>query len=1193
MEIFIRDVPGQVTENGMRRQLQPYIDKLSIKTYHCRKQIQKRFATVTFLHVQEGQSFLKAYGGQFKAPNFSGEQQQLRILGTPVYCTISAKKVNQLLLKSLAKEEKDRLTLDEKPATKARTISGTTRSFSFSSVSCGVWGYEGSKLCFIPYFSHNHHGEGVAKFGTRSVVLTLESGERLDFLYASTKSITTENVPKPSITFTLWEAPRIYQSTSNDPIPQLVAKMGQMSFGAPKSNQRSRVSALGKAHVQTVISCFVYRIALTAEPEELRKPLLNLQRAPGIPPIIHQQVEVHPPETSFSVQLKRLDEILSDTRNIPWILAFQLRGLVMNGVLTPEQTRQLIPEVLAIMRRNGVTIAVAAVRKLGTQIPFPGLETQAYQFDTARFQMQLQFNADRAKKEELKALVDGSISKSENHAMIHRVTITPSGFYLGGPEYEPMNRVLRQYPKHHDSFIRVSFADEDGEPIRFNPKVSNEKIFQDRFGTFLSTGFHVAGRKFDFLGFSHSSLRAQSCWFMSPFAHNGSLMYDRVLIQQLGDFTKIRCPAKCAARIGQAFSETPIAVPLEPGLVQLLPDVERGSRVFSDGCGKISRSIMHRIWAVLPDMRKHQPTCFQIRYQGAKGMLSLDDTLEGDQVLMRPSMIKFDGSPSFDLELCNASYKSLPMYLNRQLIKIMEDIGVPDQWFLDLQSQEIERLRKATTSASNAAKFLSSHSIGDRVHLSWLIRKLAQMSIEFRTDRFLCDVLELSVMLEVKTLKHRARYPVPEGLTLYGIMDETGILEEGEIYCTYQSQKGKRMVVIQDRVLVTRSPALHPGDVQPVKAVNVPRDSPLSKLRNCICFSQKGDRDLPSMLSGGDLDGDLYNIIWDPGCQIRFKSFPADYPRQDPIDIGRQVSREDMTKFFVQFMETDQLGRIAMSHQILADQKDMGTFDEDCRILAEMHSTAVDFSKTGVPVDMKKMPKFTPIRPDFMSMGNHVRMEKKEGLLLEATTLSTQDDNNDDDDFPAYRYYESDRILGKLYRAIDEHEVFSEIKKYRMLSRKTPSVLDRVWVHVHKKCWNLQWAQHVLWAQEIREMYEDNLRNIMSSYSEHPSRPISELEAFIGNILSVTGTQSKKQRDLSVTMKEAFDRDAGFVVDCIIYDEEGEYAENALEKSMACLSVCLGQGSAFVRAGRDSEVLVSFGYLAAAVCLREMECYFT
>ncbi len=124
---------------------------------------------------------------------------------------------------------------------------------------------------------------------------------------------------------------------------------------------------------------------------------------------------------------------------------------------------------------------------------------------------------------------------------------------------------------------------------------------------------------------------------------------------------------------------------------------------------------------------------------------------------------------------------------------------------------------------------------------------------------------------------------------------------------------------------------------------------------------------------------------------------------------------------------------------------------------------------------MKRMPKFTPIRPDFMAMGNQVKMEEKNGLLLEASSLVTQDDNNDDDDFPAYRYYKSHKILGKLYRAIDEHEVFSEIKKYRMLSNKIPSVLNRVWAHIYKKCWNLQWAQHVTWAEEIREMCADSV----------------------------------------------------------------------------------------------------------------------
>ena len=336
--------------------------------------------------------------------------------------------------------------------------------------------------------------------------------------------------------------------------------------------------------------------------------------------------------------------------------------------------------------------------------------------------------------------------------------------------------------------------------------------------------------------------------------------------------------------------------------------------------------------------------------KGAKGMLSLDSRLSGEQVFLRPSMIKFEGYGSMDIEICGASYKPLPMFLNRQTIKIMEDIGVEDSFFLDLQSQEIERLRKIITSAANAAKFLSSQSIGDRCHLPWFIKRLYALDIEFRSDRFLCDVLEMSVLMEVKTLKHRARYPVPHGLTLYGIMDETGILEENQIFCIFQGNEGTRKIITKKNVMITRAPALHPGDIQLVDAVTVPKDSPLLQLTNCICFSQKGDRDLPSKLSGGDLDGDLFNIIWDPACRPAQSCLPADYPRQPPMDIGRKVERDDMTDFFVQLMETDQLGRIATSHQVLADQRAEGTLDSDCRLLAEMHSTAVDFSKTGVPV---------------------------------------------------------------------------------------------------------------------------------------------------------------------------------------------------------------------------------------------------
>ena len=185
-------------------------------------------------------------------------------------------------------------------------------------------------------------------------------------------------------------------------------------------------------------------------------------------------------------------------------------------------------------------------------------------------------------------------------------------------------------------------------------------------------------------------------------------------------------------------------------------------------------------------------------------------------------------------------------------------------------------------------------------------------------------------------------------------MDETGYLQEGEIYCFVQTEEGGQLVA--GNVVVTRCPALHPGDVQCVTAVDVPVDSPLSALHNVVVFSSMGERDLPSQLSGGDLDGDLYNIIYDNTLYPRRLARPADYPAATPVDIGRPVERSDMTDFFISFMENDNLGLIATLHQILADQSlVLGTFDPKCLLLANLHSTAVDFSKTGIPVNIDNL----------------------------------------------------------------------------------------------------------------------------------------------------------------------------------------------------------------------------------------------
>ena len=131
-------------------------------------------------------------------------------------------------------------------------------------------------------------------------------------------------------------------------------------------------------------------------------------------------------------------------------------------------------------------------------------------------------------------------------------------------------------------------------------------------------------------------------------------------------------------------------------------------------------------------------------------------------------MIKFAGTTVSDIEICGAAFKPLPMFLNRQLIKILEDLGVRDEAFLKLQSDAVESLRITTLSPINAATFLQRNMIGKPARTSWLIRKLWTIGLSFTDDDFLRNIVELAVLVQLRELKHRSRIRVENGVTLYG-----------------------------------------------------------------------------------------------------------------------------------------------------------------------------------------------------------------------------------------------------------------------------------------------------------------------------------------------------------------------------------------------------------------------------------------
>ncbi|QRW05216.1 RNA-dependent RNA polymerase [Ceratobasidium sp. AG-Ba] len=422
-------------------------------------------------------------------------------------------------------------------------------------------------------------------------------------------------------------------------------------------------------------------------------------------------------------------------------------------------------------------------------------------------------------------------------------------------------------------FLRVRFTDEENSQLRWDPDVDGPEFVKRRIGGILRNGFKVAGRKFEYLGYSSSALKTHTVWFVRPFDLPGKgIQNAETIIKALGDFSRdSQYPARMGARIAQAFSSTDLSITVEE--VIQIPDIERNGSLFTDGVGTISPEVAKMMWRSLINLRKRRsyftPAAYQVRLGGYKGMLAVDYSLEGSVICVRKSMDKFD-SPALDVEVARAFDRPGPCFLNRPLIMVLETVNeIQADIFLKLQRDAVRETQESMydfRGASNCSKGTSSGL--ELQHCYALGMKTVLKNAE-------TDIL--------RELKHRARIPVPESWKLVGIADEFDYLKQSEIYACTRDRDGEP-IYLEGPYLITRSPVIHPGDVQVVTAIGrPPRGSPfdIEPLVNTVVLSCQGERSLASCLGGGDLDGDLYDLInlsvW-PELAPRKLAEPAEYP---------------------------------------------------------------------------------------------------------------------------------------------------------------------------------------------------------------------------------------------------------------------------------------------------------------------------
>lgn len=558
-------------------------------------------------------------------------------------------------------------------------------------------------------------------------------------------------------------------------------------------------------------------------------------------------------------------------QQLDWVVAFQMESLLRSMAIDFKEATDLLPEIQRLVETRGNNFAVLAIRNFKNKANALFLdEDDDVELDIVRLFRETVSEVNQEASAPFRPS-DGSLYESFS------VSVTPTTIFLNGPFPEQSNRVLRAYDaENHDSFLRVSFVDEAGLHYRFDREIDGQTFIRNRVGDCLSNGLTIAGRKFEFLAYSQSALKEHSVWyvvcslpiekvvqvciyrFVKHFNDRTHGYVDAAsIIDSLGTFhdltfdrNLIYCPARYAARISQAFTATDaVRVDVEEVFQKDDISTEDGKYQFTDGVGTLSSELSRKVWSELKKtkrkrLHKDAPSAYQIRFMGSKGMLSVDHTLRGSAICLRPSMIKFlTPETARDIEIARAFDRPGAYFLNRPLIMLLEGLGVPYEVFKRFQDTAEKETRRAASSLKDAVSLLERHGLGTSYRLSSILLNLVELGIHsLSDDEFYKKMLEYGVNHVLRDLKNNARIPIRGAWTLGGVADIHGYLQPNQIFACVKPVNGGR-IYIKGPVLISRSPTIHPGDVRVVEAIGPPPPGScfeMEALPNTVVFSVRG-----------------------------------------------------------------------------------------------------------------------------------------------------------------------------------------------------------------------------------------------------------------------------------------------------------------------------------------------------------------
>ncbi|KAI0535140.1 hypothetical protein GGR58DRAFT_24380 [Xylaria digitata] len=455
---------------------------------------------------------------------------------------------------------------------------------------------------------------------------------------------------------------------------------------------------------------------------------------------------------------------------------------------------------------------------------------------------------------------------------------------------------------------------------------------------------------------------------------------------------------KLFSRIALGLSRTHPTVILQPEQIRHRDAdiVSPAKKVMNDGIARMSTALARAIRdnMGLVDI----PAGYQGRFGSAKGFWIRDteDTSDDIWIETYPSQRKwecdFKEEDHRTFEVHNASKELKSATLNLQLLPILEDRAINPSdmkekvgmFMKDSLASEMQSQKEAMQDPAYFRLWMHDNTASqrrqDRVrlgHVPWAaglpnsredqMELLLSQGFDPTKLEFLRKIAYSLRKEKCNELQKRLNVKVGRSTYAYMVIDFLGILEENEVHLGFSSkfvdeQSGFSETFLHGMdILVARTPAHYPSDIQRVKAVFRPE---LGSLKDVIIFSSKGDIPLADKLSGGDYDGDIAWVCWEPDIVNNFANAPLpDAPDLFKCNVliketgtyeslARSCGSKDVTTQFLDQafrfnMEPSLLGTCTNYKEKLCYSRN-SVRDEHAIFMSTLISNLVDRAKLGI-----------------------------------------------------------------------------------------------------------------------------------------------------------------------------------------------------------------------------------------------------